>query len=183
MARIVIVGDGPAGLSAALFLAKNGHEAVVYGTDETAMHYALLRNYLGVGEEPGSTFQERARKQVAGFGADIRSEPVSAISRDGDGFAVSTASGEDSADYIILAGGKALQGMAGKLGVEVGPDGAAHDTEYRTGVDRVYAVGRLARPQRSQAIISAGAGAVAALDVLSREAGRDMHDWDTPEEG
>jgi thioredoxin reductase (NADPH) len=38
----------------------------------------------------------------------------------------------------------------------------------------------VARPDRSQAIISAGAGAVAALDILSREAGRDVHDWDSP---
>jgi thioredoxin reductase len=44
----------------------------------------------------------------------------------------------------------------------------------------VYVVGRLARPNRSQAIISAGAGAAAALDILSREAGEDVHDWDSP---
>ena len=48
MARVNIVGDGPGGLSAALFLAKNGHEVVVYGQDKTAMHYAELHNYLGI---------------------------------------------------------------------------------------------------------------------------------------
>ena len=47
-------------------------------------------------------------------------------------------------------------------------------------MDRVYVVGRSARPKRSQAIISAGAGAAAALDVLSREAGEDVQDWDSP---
>jgi thioredoxin reductase (NADPH) len=47
-------------------------------------------------------------------------------------------------------------------------------------VDRVYAAGRIARQHRSQAIISAGAGAVAALDILSREAGEEVHDWDSP---
>jgi thioredoxin reductase (NADPH) len=36
------------------------------------------------------------------------------------------------------------------------------------------------RPKRSQAIISAGAGAVAALDILAREEGKDIQDWDTP---
>ena len=33
---------------------------------------------------------------------------------------------------------------------------------------------------RAQAIISAGGGVAAALDVLSIEVGRDIRDWDTP---
>lgn len=183
MARVIVVGDGPAGLSAALFLAKNGHDVTAFGTDETAMHYALLRNYLGVDETTGTAFQQRAREQVAAYGATITEALVTEISRDEDGFTVRTEDGSESAaDYVVLAGGKALQSLAESLGVEVGPGGAVHDTEYRTGVDRVYAVGRLARPQRSQAIVSAGAGAVAALDIMAQEAGRDVTDWDTPEE-
>jgi thioredoxin reductase len=46
MARVNIVGDGPGGLSAALFLAKNGHEVKVFGQDTTAMNFAYLYNYL-----------------------------------------------------------------------------------------------------------------------------------------
>lgn len=34
MVRINIVGDGPGGLSAALFLTKNGHEVTVFGQDK-----------------------------------------------------------------------------------------------------------------------------------------------------
>ena len=49
-----------------------------------------------------------------------------------------------------------------------------------TSVDGVYVVGRSARPGRSQAIISAGDGAAAAIDILSREAGHDVLDWDGP---
>lgn len=56
------------------------------------------------------------------------------------------------------------------------------DAEYRTERDRVDALGRLVRPERSQAIISAGTGAVATLDILSREEGGDVHDRDTPPE-
>ena len=52
--------------------------------------------------------------------------------------------------------------------------------EYASSMDRVYAVGRSARPERSQAIISAGAGATAALDILAREAGKNVTDWDSP---
>jgi pyruvate/2-oxoglutarate dehydrogenase complex dihydrolipoamide dehydrogenase (E3) component len=86
------------------------------------------------------------------------------------------------ADYLVLAGGKTAQPLARRLGLSVTDGRVGVDAEYRTPVDRVYAIGRLVRPDRSQAIISAGAGAVAALDILSREAGKDVHDWDTPPE-
>lgn len=183
MASVAVIGDGPAGLSAALFLAKNGMRATVYGQDETAMHYALLHNYLGIDEIAGSDFQDTARAQAQRHGADLVDDQVTEIRRDGDGFTVVTDGGrEDAADYVILAAAKKGSGLAGDLGVEVPGDGVGVDTEYRTQVDRVYAVGRLARPNRSQAIISAGAGAVAALDILSREAGEDVTDWESPEE-
>ena len=56
---VVIVGDGPGGLSAAVFLAKNGLSTVVYGQDKTAMHWALVKNYLGFPEIHGTEFQKR----------------------------------------------------------------------------------------------------------------------------
>ena len=40
MAHVMIVGGGPAGLSAALFTAKNGLETTVFDTDDTWMHKA-----------------------------------------------------------------------------------------------------------------------------------------------
>jgi thioredoxin reductase len=181
VATVAIIGDGPAGLSAALFLAKNGHQAVIYGQDETPMHYAQLFNYLGIREINGNTFQETARAQVLDQGADLRDESVESISAEGGRFTVHAGDGTLAADYIVLAGGKRAQRLARELGAEVADGRVRVDTEYRTGIDRVYAAGRVARPERSQAIISAGAGATAALDILAREAGKDVHDWDTPE--
>lgn len=182
MARIVVVGDGPGGLSAALFLAKNGHDTLVVGEDGTPMHYARLLNYLGIDDEPGPDFQARAREQVERHGARLVVGEVTAIARDGDTFTVTVGDASEAADYVVLAAGKQGQGLARDLGVEVTDGAATVDADQRTAVDRVYAIGRLVRPERSQAIISAGAGAVAALDILSREAGKDVHDWDTPDD-
>lgn len=181
MAKVIVVGDGPAGLSAALFLAKNGQDTTVYAQDDTAMHYAQLHNYLGIVNESGTQFQHRARNQVSAVGADLREVEVTGLERDGERFTVRSADGEqDTADYIVLAAGKPGQRLAEQLGVESDRGGVTVDADCRTSVDRVYAAGRLTRPHRSQAIISAGAGARAALDILAREAGKDVTDWDTP---
>ncbi|MPZ88853.1 MAG: FAD-binding protein [Nitriliruptorales bacterium] len=180
MAQVIIVGDGPAGLSAALFLARGGHQVVVFGEDDTAMHYALLHNYLGIPEIGGTEFQRIARDQVSAAGVALRDEEVTAVRREGDGFAVEAGGAEERGDYLVLAGGKAAQRLAEELGAQRRDGTVVIDTEYRTDVHGLYAVGRVARPNRSQAVISAGAGATAALDILAREAGRDVTDWDTP---
>lgn len=180
MSRIAIVGDGPGGLSAALFLAKNGHEVTVHGEDDTPMHYAHLYNYLGVRDEPGPEFQARSREQAADHGATLSEAHVASVAAVDDGFEVTLEDGGAATfDYVVLAAGKAGVGLAEALGASV-EDGAVQvDADQRTSLERVYAVGRAVRPARSQAIISAGAGAVAALDILSREAGEDVHDWDS----
>ncbi|MGI9016695.1 MAG: FAD-dependent oxidoreductase [Euzebya sp.] len=182
MTSTIIIGDGPAGLSAALFLAKNDHDVTVYGTDDTAMHWAQLHNYLGAPDTGGTAFQLTARQQATGVGAQLIEEAVTAVSVQDEQFVVST---EDSdaatrADYLIIAGGKPSRKLAESLGVTVTPDGVDTDRDGRSDVDRVYVVGRLAKPNRSQAIVSAGIGAAAALDILSREAGEDVADWDSP---
>lgn len=180
MARVAIVGDGPGGLSAALFLAKNGHEVKVFGQDETAMNYAYLYNYLGIPEIDGTQFQKVAKDQVMARGADIIEERVTSLSESEDVFVLETDSGSYESDYLVLTEGKS-PGLARSIGLEAGTDGAiAVDQDYRSSRDKVYVVGRSVRPKRSQAIISAGAGAVAALDILASEEGKDVQDWDTP---
>ncbi len=180
MTAITIVGDGPAGLSAALFLAKNDHDVVVYGQDDTAMHYAYLHNYLGIPEISGTEFQQIARAQVRDQGGELREQEVTEVATADSGFTVRGAHGTDEqADYLVLAGGKTCQRLADQLGLERGPAGVVTDAEGRTRADGVYVAGRLSRLQRSQAIISAGSGARVALDILAREAGKDVTDWDT----
>jgi thioredoxin reductase (NADPH) len=182
MATVLIVGDGPAGLSAALFIAKADHQAVVLGQDDTPMHHALIANYLGMDPIRGSDFQTAARAQVAGWGTELLDEEIQALEVGAEGVVARGSGGERAGDYVVLAGGKNAQRLATTIGVTVRDGRVVVDEDQRTSIDRVYAVGRATRPHRSQAIISAGAGAIAALDILSREAGRDVHDWDTPPE-
>jgi thioredoxin reductase (NADPH) len=177
----IVIGDGPGGLSAALFLAKGGLKVRVYGEDKTAMHWAQLKNYLGVVDLHGSEFQRTARAQVTGFGAELVSARVERVEQRGEGFEVTLESGERvTARFLILSEGKSPR-LAQQLGLQFDPAaGLAVDINGKTPLAGVYAVGRLARPLRSQAIISAGDGAAAAIDILSLVKGEPVQDWDEP---
>ena len=82
-------------------------------------------------------------------------------------------------DYLVLSEGKNPE-LARSLGLDEDEGAILVDDEGRSSEPRVYVIGRSARPSRSQAIISAGAGAKAAIDILSREADKDIQDWDSP---
>jgi thioredoxin reductase len=182
MTDVIIIGDGPGGLSAALFLAKNGQDVLVFGQDKTPMHYAMLNNYLGIRQITGSDFQKIAREQVTGFGATIQEQAVTGIEQKNGGFVVTTEGGDrHESKYVVIAEGKGLA-LAEGLGLAKTEVGVEVDQNYRTSIDRLYVVGRSTRVPRSQAIISAGSGAVAALDILSTEKGKHFNDFDSVKE-
>ncbi|MGM0577964.1 MAG: NAD-binding protein [Myxococcota bacterium] len=178
MATILVVGDGPAGLSAALFLAKSGQEVKVFGRDDTPMHKAMLYNYLGVPETTGSRFQELARKQVLNQGAELIDATVEGAERTETGFAITTDRGErHEGRYLLLATGP-KHVLAEQLGLDKDGKTIRSDENGRTSIERLYVSGWTTRPDKIQAIISAGDGAAAALDILSAEEGKDVHDFD-----
>ncbi|MFB6126325.1 MAG: FAD-dependent oxidoreductase [Halolamina sp.] len=180
MARIGVVGGGPAGLSAGLFLAKNGQEAVVYDTDDTAMQYAHLFNYLGIESMDGEAYVETAREQAADFGVERREAEVTSVQTAGNGFTVATDDDEAMYDYVVFATGQSRT-LAADLGCETTDSGEIDvDRDGRTSVDGAYAAGWATRKQQIQAVISAGDGAAAALDILSAEVEEGFHDFDTP---
>ncbi len=181
MTDVIVVGGGPAGLSAALFTAKNGLETTVFDTDDTWLHKAHLFNYLGIDSVEGTEFVEQSREQVEGFGAEIKQgEEVTEVSKGGDGFSVNTEDGEYDASYLILATG-ADRGLVKDIGAEF-TDHAVVDVDVtmETSVEDAYATGAMVRVEEWQAIISAGDGAAAALNILSKEKGEKFHDFDTP---
>ena len=117
MAAIAIIGDGPGGLSAALFIARAGHEVTVYGSDETVMHYAFLNNYLGIPAISGTDFQVSARQQVLNAGATLSNERVTEVVVTGDQIEVTTEAGTNSADFVVLGEGKQMP-LADALGIQ-----------------------------------------------------------------
>ncbi len=183
MSRVIVVGGGPAGLSAALFTAKNGLDTVVFDTDKTWMHKAHLVNYLGIESVDGSEFMERSREQVDRFDVDRREdERVTDVERAGDDFTVTTHDGEYGADYVVLATG-AKRDLAEDLGCEFTDEDVVDvDVEMETSVEDAYATGAMVRPEEWQAVIAAGDGAAAALNILSKEKGEHYHDFDVPDD-
>jgi thioredoxin reductase len=54
------------------------------------------------------------------------------------------------------------------------------DVTMETSVDNAYATGAMVRAEEWQAVISAGDGAAAALNILTKENGEHFHDFDVP---
>ncbi|WP_276261317.1 FAD-dependent oxidoreductase [Haloglomus litoreum] len=180
MTTVGIVGGGAAGLSAALFTAKNGLETHVFDTDGTWLHKAHLFNYLGIESEDGTEFLESARDQVDGFGVERhQGTEVTGVEATDDGFTLSTEDGDHDVDYVVLATGT-KRGLAEDLGLDFDGDVVDVDVTMETSHADVYATGAMVREEEWQAIISAGDGAAAALNILSKEKGEHFHDFDTP---
>ena len=170
-------------MSTALFTSKNGLDTVVFDTDETWMHKAHLFNYIGIESEDGTEFMADSREQVESFGADLRiGEEVTGVERDGDEFRVTTEGGEYDAQYVVFATGTDTD-LAAELGCGLTDDGLVDvNLSMETSVENAYATGAMIRDQEWQAIISAGDGGAAALDILSEEKGEKFHDFDTPDD-
>ena len=193
MPAVAIVGGGPAGLSAGLFTAKNDLDTLIFDTDKTWLHKAHLYNYLGIEEVGGTEFLETAREQVENFDAYLRvGEEVTAVEKagggggdesdGGDGFVLTTDDGEYEADYVVFATGTDTE-LPEQLGCETTEGGLVDvDLNMRTSVENAFAVGSMIRDQKWEAVISAGDGGAAGLQILSTEAGEPVHDFDTPDE-
>jgi len=183
MVDVAVVGGGPAGLSAALFTAKNGLDTVVFDGDETWMHKAHLYNYPGIRSIGGSEFMTITRGQVSDRGADVRTdEEATAVEQSGDGFTVETEDGEYDADYVVLATG-ADRSLAENLGCDFSDDDTVDaNLSMETSVDGLYATGAMVRAEEWQAVIAAGDGGAAALSILSTEKGEHYHDFETPDD-
>ena len=181
-ATVSVIGGGPAGLSAALLTQKNGLRTRVFDADETWMHKAHLFNYLGIGSADGSAFMETARNQIESFGVERhQGEAVESVEATDDGFVIETADDEYSSEYVVLATG-VDRDLADSMGCAfVEEEGVVDvDLSMQTSIENVYATGGMVRAEEWQAIIAAGDGAAAALNILSDVKGDHYHDFDVP---
>lgn len=179
--QTVVVGDGPAGLSAGLLLAKKNETVSLFGENNTKMQQAHLYNYPGVRQLSGEEFIRVARHQCRYFGVEFYEQHVVSIDRVDELFRVTTAEGvEQTGNYLILAIGHFSAELISDLGVDIDDEGRVIvDDHSRTNIDRVYAAGVATRTDKIQATISVGQGASAALDIIDREQPGRPQDFDT----
>jgi thioredoxin reductase (NADPH) len=106
--EVAVVGGGPAGLTAALYTTRLGHDTVLIdrGGGRAAMMLDT-HNVIGVPESvSGNEFLQTAREQVEEYGAAFHRDLVTDIERREDGrFHLATNSGEFLADAVVLGMG------------------------------------------------------------------------------
>ena len=124
MKDTIIIGAGPAGISASLYIKRAGLDVMVlYKDDGTLEKVHQIDNYYGTPEITGAQLAETGRKQAEQLGVEIRKEEVVEIQYDyeNESFIVK-ADKQYTTKTIILATGssrntlkiKGIQEMEGK---------------------------------------------------------------------
>src|SRR5438309_1884156 len=104
---LIVVGSGPAGLTAALYAAREGIETLVIergGIGGQAGVTERLDNFPGFPEGiSGAEFADRLRQQAERFGVEILSaQDVEAVATDGDYRLILTADGNEYRSWAVL---------------------------------------------------------------------------------
>jgi len=182
----VVVGGGVAGLTAATYLARHEFDALVLDAGES-----ILRRNAHLENVPGFPAGVNARlfldllaTQADHAGCHHYTATVERVRTTDDGFAVETADDVTvRARYVVAATKNETSYLDGVDGVDLVDRGKTYvdaDERGRTGVDGLYAAGRLAGKPH-QTAVAAGHGAEVAVALLEDDDRPFYHDWVAPE--
>jgi thioredoxin reductase (NADPH) len=101
----IVIGAGPAGLSAAIYLGMANKKTLLIhsGPMRTCMA-AHIGNYLGIDEISGTELVERGLKQAERYGVEIVLSRVKKVEK-GETFRVEAGAGVFSSIYLVVASG------------------------------------------------------------------------------
>lgn len=115
--QCLIIGAGPAGLSAAIYTARAGMNTVVVGCEPKIAGDYEIDNYFGFPEAiTGRELMERGRRQAERFGAQVLCRRALAVHMDEHSdFVCVTDQGEYQAQALVIAAGvnRVRPGIAG----------------------------------------------------------------------
>ena len=106
MYDVIIIGAGPAGISAGIYAVSRGRKTLILEKEEVGGvigKVSTVTHYSGIIEqETGKTFADRLKKQAVQSGVEIKYEEVKNVKLTGDIKIVSTDTAEYQAPKIIL---------------------------------------------------------------------------------
>ena len=139
----IIVGAGPAGMTAALYLLRSGKSVLLLESDSFGGQIASapnVENYPGIPHMDGSDFADKLLTQVTDFGGEIDVTRVGGIVKKDEYFDVITENGPIAAKTVIIAVGVKHR----TLGVEGEENYFGHGISFCAVCDGPFYKGKIA---------------------------------------
>ena len=147
MYDVIIIGGGPAGLTAAIYLARACYRVLIVEKEKWGGQITITSevvNYPGIEKTSGEALTEGMRKQAAGFGAEFKLAEVIDVELEGDIKKIKTSAGSYECFGVVIATGAHPRMIGFKGEEEFKGHGVAYcatcDGEFFTGKE-VFVIG------------------------------------------